>query len=149
MSSAFVSFLHFVAVLGLASALVVEWVLFSATPTHREARLIQAADRWYGLFSVVLLTVGFARVFWFEKGSAYYFANPFFHAKLGLFVIIGLLSIYPTLRFIKWRSQMTDGQAPVVLKHEFRTLRALLRTELALLAMVLVCATLMARGVSF
>jgi len=35
------------------------------------------------------------------KGSAFYFGNPFFNAKMALFVLVGLISIYPTVRFIK------------------------------------------------
>jgi len=147
MNSAFFSFLHFVAVFGIVGAVIVEWATLSEAPTHREAKLMQACDRWYGIFAGAILIVGFLRVFYFEKGSAYYFANPFFAAKIGLFIVIGLLSIYPTLRFIKWRPQMRDGQAPVVPPTEFRMLRTVLRLELVLLLLMVLCAALMARGV--
>jgi putative membrane protein len=147
MGSAFFSFLHFVAVFGIVGTLVTEWAILSETPTHREARLLQTCDRWYGIFAGAILIVGFLRVFYFEKGSAYYFANPFFAAKIGLFVVIGLLSIYPTLRFIRWRGPMRDGQAPVVPAAEFKRLRNVLRLELVLLLGMVLCAALMARGI--
>jgi putative membrane protein len=147
MISALFSFLHFGAVFGIVSAIVVEWSVLTQTPTYREARLLQACDRWYGIFAIVILVVGFLRVFYFEKGSAYYFSNTFFHAKLGLFIVVGLLSIYPTIRFIKWRAQMTDGRAPGVSPAEFRRIRAALRLELVLLLGMVLCAALMARGV--
>ena len=147
MNSAIFSFLHFVAVFGIVGTLVAEWAMLSETPTYREARLMQACDRWYGFFAVAILIVGFLRVFYFEKGSAYYFASPFFRAKIGLFVVIGLLSIYPTVRFIKWRAQMGNGQAPLVPAAEFRALRAVLRLELVLLLGMVLCAALMARGI--
>lgn len=146
LSSSF-SFLHFVAVFGIVGALIVEWATLTESPTYREARLLQRCDRWYGIFAGIVLVVGFLRVFYFEKGSAFYFANPFFHAKLGLFVIVGLLSIYPTVRFIKWRSQMTDGKAPAVPPAEYRAIHALLRLELFLLLAMALCAAFMARGV--
>jgi uncharacterized membrane protein len=65
----------------------------TASPTHREARLLRICDRSYGRFAALILVVGFLRVCLFEKGSSYYFSNPFFHAKLGLFIGVGLLSI--------------------------------------------------------
>lgn len=145
--SAIFSFLHFAAVFGVVGALVAEWVILSPTPTHREAIRLQQCDRWYGISATVLLIVGFLRVYYFEKGSAFYFANPFFHAKLGLFIVVGLLSIYPTIRFIKWRGMMESAAAPTVPDAEYRMLRTVLRLEVILLAGIVGCAALMARGV--
>lgn len=147
MLGSFFSFLHFAAIFGIVGALVVEWATISESPTYREAALLQRCDRWYGVFAGVVLVAGFLRVFYFEKGSAFYFANPFFHAKLGLFIIIGLLSLYPTVRFIKWRAQMTGGKPPAVPPAEYRAIRTVLRIELLLLVAMALCAALMARGV--
>ena len=145
--SAVFSFLHFAAVFGIVGTLVAEWVILSPTPTYREATRLQQCDRWYGLSAMVLLIVGFLRVYYFERGSAFYFANPFFQAKLGLFIAVGLLSIYPTVRFVKWRAAMKSGAAPTVPDAEYRTLRTVLRLELILLAAIVACAAMMARGV--
>ena len=60
----------------------------------------------------MLLVVGLLRVYYFEKGAAFYFGNAFFIAKLALFIVVGLLSIYPTLEFSAWRKalkQATQG----------------------------------------
>jgi putative membrane protein len=149
MGSAVFSFLHFVAVFGILGTLVIEWATLTESPTYREAWLLRVCDRWYGMFAGIVLVVGFLRVFYFEKGNAYYFGNPFFHAKMGLFIAIGLLSIYPTVRFIKWRSQMTDGKAPTLSSAEYRTIRAVLRLELVLLLGMVLCAALMARGFGY
>jgi len=73
--SALFSFLHFAAVFGVVGTLVAEWVILNPTPTYREATRLQQCDRWYGISATVLLIVGFLRVFYFEKGSAFYFAN--------------------------------------------------------------------------
>jgi putative membrane protein len=146
MFSALFSFLHFIAVFGIVATLAIEWATLTPAPTAREARRMQVCDRWYGLFAVMVLVVGFMRVYYFEKGSAYYYANAFFHAKLGLFIVIGLLSIYPTVRFIRWRRQTPAGQGPAVTAGEYRTLRALLGLELVLVVGMVLCAALMARG---
>jgi putative membrane protein len=58
-----------------------------------------------------------------------------------------LLSIYPTIRFIKWRAQTAQGLAPVVSAVEYRRITLALRAELVLLLAMALCASLMARGV--
>ncbi len=145
--SALFAFLHFFAVFGIFGAVFLEWQTMSRTPSHADARRIQTCDRWYGIFAMTVLVVGFLRVYFFEKGHAFYTTNPFFYAKLALFAMVGLLSIYPTVRFIKWRPQLSQGQAPVVSEQEYRRIMAVLRVELLLLLGVALCASLMARAV--
>jgi putative membrane protein len=138
---------HFIAVFGIVATLFFEWMTIGPTPSYVEARRLQICDRWYGLSAVVLLIVGFARVLHFEKGKEFYFANPFFHAKLGLFILVGLLSIYPTVRFIKWGAQTRQGLPPVVGQREYKTIKAVLSAQLVLLIGIVVCASFMARGI--
>jgi len=145
--SAVFAFLHFFAVFGIFGTVFLEWQTMSPNPSYAEAKRIQRCDRWYGIFAVLVLIVGFFRVYYFEKGYSFYTASPFFHAKLTLFVLVGLLSIYPTVRFIKWRPQTGKGQAPVVSAQEYRRVINVLRAELLLLLGVALCASLMARAV--
>jgi putative membrane protein len=145
--SAIFAFLHFLAVFGIVATVFLEWQTMSRTPTLAEARRIQVADRWFGVFAMALLVVGFLRVYYFEKGPAFYWSNPFFRAKLTLFAGVGLLSIYPTVRFVKWGAQTRQGQAPSVSAVEHRRIVVLLRLELILLLATALCASLMARGV--
>lgn len=146
-TSSLVAFAHFVAVFGLVGTLVFEWLTFSRTPTLREARRLALADRFYGLSAAALLIAGFARAYGFEKGMAYYMANPFFQIKLGLFLAMGLLSIIPTLRFIRWGAALRAGQAPVLSEAEYRRTALALRLQMLLLPLVALCASLMAHGV--
>ena len=148
-SSAFLAFLHFAAVFGVFCTVFYEWMAFSRTPSLEDARRIQQCDRWYGACAMALLAIGFLRVVYFEKGAAFYFASPFFHLKIGLFVLVGLLSIYPTMKFIRWGKATRQGQPPVVSAKEFHTIRRLLGLELLLLFAVAMCASLMSRGLGF
>jgi putative membrane protein len=141
------AFLHFAAVFGVFATVFLEWQTMSRAPTFAEARRIQVCDAWYGISAGAVLVVGFLRVYYFEKGPAFYFASPFFHAKMTLFILAGLLSIYPTIRFLKWRAQTRQGQAPVVADGEYKWIMVILRAELVLLLGVALCASLMARGV--
>lgn len=147
--SAVFAFLHFVAAFGIFAAVFLEWQTMSPAPSYAEARRIQVCDTWYGIFAAIVLAVGFLRVYYFEKGSAFYWANPFFGAKLALFLAAGLLSIYPSVRFLNWRAETRRHQAPVVSELEYRRIMLALRAELVLLLGVALCASLMARGVGF
>ena len=86
-------------------------------------------------------------MYYFEKGKSFYGTNPYFQAKLALFLVVGLLSIYPTLRFLKWRAQTKQGLAPVLAANEYKAIMLLLRIELVLLLAIALCASLMARGI--
>jgi putative membrane protein len=146
MISALFAFLHFLAVFGIFAAVVLQWQTLSPAPSLAEARRIQASDRWFGMFALVVLVVGFLRVYRFEKGAAFYASNHFFQAKLALFLAVGLMSIYPTIRFLKWRAQTKQGLAPVLAANEYKSIMTVLRIELVLLLATALCASLMARG---
>jgi putative membrane protein len=146
-TSAVFAFLHFLAAFGVFATVFLEWQTMSRAPTYAEARRIQRCDTWYGLFAATVLIAGFLRVYYFEKGSEFYLANPFFYAKLALFLVAGLFSIYPTVRFLKWRVQTRQGQAPVVSEQEYGRIMLAIRAEMVLLVGVALCASLMARGI--
>jgi putative membrane protein len=147
LASPFVAFLHFVAAFGIVATVFFEWLTFSRNPTYLDARRIQLADRWYGIFAGVVLIVGFLRVFYFEKGSDFYFSSPFFLLKLALFVIAGVLSIYPTMKFIAWGKDTRQNRAPVISEKDYATISLVLKIEVGLLLGIMLSASLMARGV--
>lgn len=145
--SAFFAFLHHVAAFGLVSALTVEVVLLGGEITLNSARRLQRADMALGLSAGVLLVVGLARVFFFEKGAAYYFHSGPFMAKLTLFFVVGLLSIFPTLVFLSWRKATREGRAPSPDPAQIRVLRRVVHAELAAVVLIVLFAALMARGI--
>ena len=59
--------------------------------------------------SVLLRDIESATSVYFEKGASYYFHSVPFVAKLSLFVMVGLLSIYPTMEFLSWRASVKQG----------------------------------------
>ena len=62
-------------------------------------------------------------------------------------MLVGLLSIYLTVRFIKWGAQTKHGLARAVSAAEYARIMLMLRAELVLLLGMALCASLMARGV--
>jgi putative membrane protein len=149
LANSFIAFLHFVFAFGLVAALFFEWFTFSKTPTLREAKRLAMADRWYGALAMGLLAVGTLRVVYFEKGWEFYRAMPFFHLKITLFIVIALLSIYPTVSFARWRGTLAAGQAPQVSEQQYQRISRLLGLQLLLLVPLVLSASLMAKGLRF
>ena len=146
MSSLF-AFLHHVAAFTLVAALAVEFVLMRQEIGPSSVRKLQRADMIYGISAGVLVAVGLLRVFYFEKGPSYYFHSVPFVLKLSLFVLIALLSIYPTIKFASWGRALKAQRDPVAAAVELRWIRRLLHWELIALVPLILCAALMARGV--
>ena len=141
------AFIHHVAAFTLAGALIAELALFERNLNLGRARRIQHADLAYGISAGVLLAAGLLRVFYFERGGAYYFHNMFFIAKLSLFIIVALLSIYPTALFVSWSKQLKTGIVPQPADAQVRRVRAVILWELLGIVGILLCASLMARGI--
>lgn len=147
--SSFFAFLHFVAAIGVVVMVIYERITFGSEISLQDAKRIQRADALYGLCSMLVVAIGFLRVFYFEKGSNFYFSNTFFWVKLGVFSIVGLLSIYPTIRFIKWRKFTKKGLQPEISASEFVKIQRLMNLEIIGLVIILISASLMAKGIGF
>jgi putative membrane protein len=145
--TALFAFLHHLAAFAVAVTLAVELVLLRSDLTADNARRLLRVDMGYGISAGLLLAVGLVRVFYLEKGAGYYFHNGFFLLKLALFIAIGLLSVYPTKTFLSWRNALKAGQAPRLDSGALRALRGVVHAELAGVAVILLCAALMARGI--
>jgi len=145
--AAILAFLHHLAAFALVVALSVELVLLKGALTVENARRIVRYDAVYGISAGTLLIVGLLRVFFFEKGAGYYFHSVPFLGKLALFAAIGLLSIYPTREILSWRAALKQGRVPVVDPGKLRALGTVIHWELASVALILLLAALMARGI--
>jgi putative membrane protein len=148
-SASLFAFLHHAAAFVLFGALMVELVLLRSELTLANARSILRMDAAYGMAAMLLLVVGFIRVFHTEKGADYYFHSGPFIAKLTLFIVVGLLSIYPTVRFLKWRQDLRQQRLPSFDEDQRRRIRMILHIELTLALLIILCAVLMARGIGF
>lgn len=145
---ALAAFAHHAAAFMVAAALAVEYALLCSRAIDvRAARWLRRADALYGASAGLLLAVGLLRVFFLEKGTAFYFSNVFFLAKLGLFIVIGLASIHPTRVFRSWAADLGAGRTPALADGSVHRLAAVIRLQMAGLAGILLCAALMARGI--
>jgi putative membrane protein len=143
------AFLHHVAAFALVATLTVELVLLGGAITLGSARGLLRMDAAYGIAALVLLVVGFLRVFYTEKGAAYYFASGTFIGKMAAFALLGLISIYPTKVFLGWRAAVRAQRVPEVSPDVQRRLRKCVHAELMLVPVILMLAVMTARGIGF
>jgi len=146
MTQAIIAYLHYLSIFVLFALLSVEHVQFKLPMDLLRARSLMITDIAYLVCASVVLFTGTLRVFWSGKGLDYYLANYLFHAKVGMFVLIGLISIVPTFTFLNWRNALNAGQAPQVSAQRGRLVTWCLRIELLLLLAMPLLAVFMARG---
>ena len=63
------------------------------------------------------------------------------------FALAGLLSIYPTVRFVSWNKSFANNQAPEISDTEFARIKLILRLDLLGIVIIILSAAMMARGV--
>ncbi len=137
---------HLLAILTMVVFLVSEAALcrpewMNPATVERLAKL----DMIYGIAAAAVLLTGLARTYWGMKGGGYYWSNPLLHTKLTLFVIMGVISIFPTMRFLRWRKALrSTGQLPA--EAEVRKTRKLVMIQAHIIPLIVVVAVFFARG---
>jgi len=140
-----VATIHYIAIMLLIASLVGEHLLLKQELTAAQASTLQRLDIVYGASAAIVLITGIWRMF-LEKGAAYYNHHIAFHILFGIFVIAALLSIYPTLIFLRWRSDTRAGRGQQLAQDQFRKIQIILRVEMTLLLLAPFFASWMAHG---
>jgi putative membrane protein len=136
---------HHIALLLMVAVLGGEALLLRHAPSAEVLKSLGRLDALYGLSAVALLLIGIARLSLGAKGIAFYSGNPVFWLKMALFAAIGLISIWPTVRFLRWRKALAaTGALPDAAA--WASTRKLAMMQLHLLPFVAICAAAMARG---
>lgn len=139
MTDILLAYLHYLCIFTAFGLLLAELLLL---PTARW-RLLGRVDIVYFIAAIGILATGLGRVFLGFKPAAYYWHEPWFHALWVTFLLIGLLSIVPTLHFLRWSKAGPDFVPdPKALRH----VRGHLQLEILLFAIAPIFAILMARG---
>ncbi|HSC79707.1 MAG TPA: DUF2214 family protein [Chitinolyticbacter sp.] len=137
---------HFLAIFVLITFLAIETVLVKREWMPAAAARLARYDIIYFLSAMIVLASGLTRLYFGAKGAAFYLSNPVFHAKITLFVLIGLISVYPTRRFQTWRRAALADPGFVPEAADLRRVRSCLMIESHLLVLLPILAAFMARG---
>lgn len=136
---------HHLLIFILFGILVSELVMVRQSMTGDDVKQVAMTDLWYGIVALLILIVGFSRAVFAAKGWAYYSVNSFFWAKIAVFVLIALLSIWPTVKYLNWRRDFqTAGSVPDA--DSVSVVRRILWLEMILFAFLPAFAAAMARG---
>lgn len=141
-----IPYLHFIGIMVLMGSLITEHVMLKPTITKKEIKTLAMVDLIYGLSAAVVLITGLLRWFVVGKGAEFYTKNPMFHTKLTLFVVIAILSIFPTMKILKWSRQVKRGEEPDTSEKVVKKQLMFIRIELLLLAIIPLLAVMIARG---
>ncbi|HLT74033.1 MAG TPA: DUF2214 family protein [Ohtaekwangia sp.] len=139
----FLRYLHFISIFAIVGSLVSEHLLLKKEMTRSQIGRVARIDAVYGIAALTLLAAGLT--LWLSdigKPAAFYSKNWIFHLKITCFLLIGLLSIYPTVFFIKNRKG--DGNETVKIP---KSVFMMLRLELTLLFIIPLLAGFMAKGI--
>ncbi|MBD2448618.1 DUF2214 family protein [Nostoc sp. FACHB-152] len=143
--SAIVAYLHYLSFMLCFGTLLLEAFHLKQELNLKAAVKIVIFDALYGISATIVLVTGILRVIYFGKGSDYYLSNPFFYTKVAVFLVVGLLSLYPTVCFIGWVRDLQQGQVPTLELAKLKRLSWLIKIELAGFTLIPLLATIMAR----
>jgi len=145
---AILAYLHFMAIFLLFSFLTVETMMMRGALDAPAVRLLGRVDIWYFGSGIAALATGFLRLVWGVKGAEFYLTAWPLYVKLALFLAVGVLSVSPTLRFIRWRRMFERDAAWSVPDGERRLVRRLVMIEVHLAALIPLAAVIMSRGLA-
>ena len=144
MDAIFIHYLHYLGFAMMFAMLAVELALFRPAVPGPVARRLARIDGFYGLAALVVIATGLLKVFSYGKTASYYGQNFIFHIKLTLFVVLLIMSIMPTIRFLKAR-KAADADT---VTYPAAT-GVLLRIEMAVLVAIPLLGVLMAHGYGY
>jgi len=145
---AILAYLHFTAILVLFAFLVAQAVLFRGPLDAPAVRLLGRLDLWYFGAAIAVLATGFARLAFGAKGAEFYLSWWPIYVKLALFLAVGMISVGPSLRFVRWRRELDHDPGWRVEDAERRKVRRTIMIEIHLAALIPLVAAIMARGLA-
>lgn len=112
------------------------------------ARLGQLAriDAAYGAVAGVVIVVGITRVWFGGVDPWYYLGNHAFWGKMAAFLVMGLLTIQPTIAIRRWAKAGEGSSDYVVPEGEIGTNRRFVHLQAGVLLLIPIFAAAMARG---
>ena len=145
--SAFVAYIHYLGIILCFGSLLFERIILKTNLSRRETIAMIIADSIYGIAGLAILITGILRVKYFGQGGLFYTSNPIFWIKVTLYILVGLLSLYPTITYILWAIPLSKNKLPNISEQLVKRFRLIITTELIGFAIIPFFATLMARGI--
>ena len=146
LTDAILAWVHFVLIFALAGCLFAEVFFYRDVLPSSTFERLRRVDLAYGILAGAVVLSGIARVVYSPKTAAYFLHNPIFWTKISLFVAVALLSIPPTLHYLRISSSAQPDGTVRIERRAYAITRTLLFVQVGLLLLIPLCAALMARG---
>ena len=138
---------HFAALFVVSATVLVHYIAFAPEITREDARNLYKVDLAFWAASAIAFIAGLVLWLGVGKPASFYSPNSLFHTKLGLFFGMLLCSI-PATKFFRLEGRCDESEDDADVKIETPTLsRSLMRGKFLTLAVIFICAYLVARGV--
>src|ERR1043166_189795 len=131
---AILAYFHFIAIFVLFGFLTAEAVIIRRPLDADRIRLLGRLDLWYFGAAMAVLFTGFLRLGLGAKGAAFYLSSWPIYVKVALFVIVGVMSVFPTLAFVRWRRALDHDAAWRVPEAEQRKYRKMVMAQVHIAA---------------
>jgi putative membrane protein len=133
------------------AALAFAGPVFALVLLHRPwdlatAQRLRQGDLTNGIAATVVLLIGLLRLFYYGKGSDYYFHNLPFVIKLVLYGVATGLSLVSTLEVRRWAPALGRGNLPVLGDIKRGQMRTALVLQVVCVVGMAACAVLAAKG---
>lgn len=143
-----IPYLHYIGIMTLMGALITEHLMLKPGLRKQQISSLIIVDLIYGFSAGLVLVTGLLRWFVFDvKGVDFFSKNPLFHIKLTLFVLIVVLSLFPTMRFLKWRKRAKSEPNFEPSVNDVNKQLMFIRIELLLVVIIPLLAVMIANGV--
>jgi len=133
---------HYATILATVALLVAEFLTLRKGPSKEGVLRLSALDLFYGLGAILVVVSGLLRVFLGDVPAGEWGGNSLFWTKMALFGVVGILSVFPTLRFLAWKKALNaDGTLPD--DRTWRLTKPFVHSQFALFLIIPIFAVLM------
>jgi putative membrane protein len=146
-ASAITAYFHYLSLGVIFATLITEFFTLKEELTLKDAWRILWADTAYGIAALTVLGTGILRVLYYGKETAYYMNQPVFWMKMAVFLVVGTLSLYPTISFLGWIKSLTQEKPPEITFNKYKRLKYIIIVELCGFTLIPLLASMMARGI--
>ena len=144
-TDAWLAIAHHLAVFAMVIVLAAELGALRVGMTGPEVARVARIDAMYGAAAAAVIVAGVTRLFLGDQDESYYFGSVTFWIKMAAFATVGLLSVTPTRRYLRWRRLVDEGSMPS--DDDVRGARRFIHVQLVVFPLIPICAALMARGI--
>ena len=134
-------YVHFISILTVVSCLVSQYLLIEGELPRKTIKRLWRIDNVYGAGAILAVFAGLVLWFWIGKPAEYYSQNWILLLKVGLFALVGVVSVVPTLFFRRSRKG-EDAESVRVPSY----IKTIIKIELIIVFVLPLLASLMANG---